>query len=98
MLAQERGRLTEAQSLAERLVQEKEILYQKREKLLQEKELLVQINAQQEKKLQRANEKIADLEARAAKAEAEIRVYADSTSWRITAPFRKIMEKVKRNG
>lgn len=98
VLAQERGRLTEAQSLAERLEQEKEILYQKREKLLQEKELLVQINAQQEKKLQRANEKIADLEARAAKAEAEIRVYADSTSWRITAPFRKIIEKVKRNG
>ena len=62
------------------------------------RQLLVQINAQQEKKLQRANEKIADLEARAAKAEAEIRVYADSTSWRITAPFRKIIEKVKRNG
>ena len=84
VLAEERVCLEEQKNLAEHLRGEVENLSQERDRVWEENE--------------RLKEKAVMLKAQVAEKEGQIELYVNSTSWKLTAPLRKMMDKVRRDG
>ncbi|MEI3218715.1 MAG: glycosyltransferase [Lachnoclostridium sp.] len=84
VLAEERVCLEEQKKLAEHLHGEVENLSQERDRVWEENE--------------RLKEKAVMLKAQVAEKEGQIELYVNSTSWKLTAPLRKMMDKVRRDG